>query len=165
MGWNIKHSTEGTASRRVEQRLRGRGCRSFIKNLRWRMMDISEGDGERPRPYVRMAGKKVRRKSRWSRRRKPLRTETDETVRIARLMKQKIRRDERVKIRETSVSSPKAVRKEIDFYSVRKIVKKSEMRKSRVFDFLRVQHLCHYIKHPVHNLLILLRSALLWIII
>lgn len=40
-------------------------------------------------------------------------------------MKQKIRRDERVKIRGTSVSSSKAVRKEIDFYPVRKIVKKT----------------------------------------
>lgn len=62
--------------------------------------------GERSRSYVRPAGKKSEEKAdERSRRRKLLRTETDETVRIVRLMKQKIRRDERVKIKKMRILS------------------------------------------------------------
>lgn len=76
-----------------------------------------------------MFGRPVRsrkKKQMKSRRRKLLRTETDETARIARLMKQKVRRDEGVKIRGMSASSFKAMKGVIDFY--RKIVRTTTRR-------------------------------------
>lgn len=92
-------------------------------------------------PYTRTAGKKSEEKAdeidESRSRRKLLRTETDETVRIVWLMKQNMRRDERVKIRGTS--SFKTVKERIDFYPVQKIVKRQrEVIKSRHFYFLNM---------------------------
>lgn len=106
--WDEILSTAWEAQRR-EQRLRGRAeavevllkiCVEgwWISSEEWR-------EERRPRPYVRTAGKKSEEKAgeidESRSRRKLLRTETDETVRIVWLMKQNMRRDERVKIRGT----------------------------------------------------------------
>lgn len=72
-------------------------------------------------------------------------------------MKQKMRGDERVKIRRMSASSLDALKEEIDFYSAQIIVRKQQNNRTDKFSFIN----SIFLKFPMLNVMILFKNSLL----
>lgn len=72
-------------------------------------------------------------------------------------MKQKMRGDERVKIRMMSASSLDVLKEEIDFYSAQIIVRKQQNNRTDKFSFIN----SIFLKFPMLNVMILFKNSLL----